>query len=84
MQSLWGAVLGTAVVTFVSELLSRLQIGIHLDGAVLRIPQGTRPVVLGAIMALALVLRPQGLTGGREFLLLSWSQRMLRTPKWPR
>ena len=35
----------------------------------LDLPSGTRLVLLGAIMALMLILRPSGLTGGREFSL---------------
>jgi branched-chain amino acid transport system permease protein len=33
------------------------------------LPSGTRLVILGALMTLVLVLRPSGLTGGREFRL---------------
>jgi hypothetical protein len=36
--------------------------------------QGTRLVFLAAVMALVLILRPSGLTGGREFRL-RWLRR---------
>jgi branched-chain amino acid transport system permease protein len=33
------------------------------------VPAGSRLILLGAIMAIMLILRPSGLTGGREFSL---------------
>ena len=36
----------------------------HID-----LPAGTREIVVGALMAIVLILRPSGLTGGREFKL---------------
>jgi branched-chain amino acid transport system permease protein len=38
-------------------------------GRTLDFPSGTRIVVVGALMALVLILRPSGLTGGRELPL---------------
>jgi branched-chain amino acid transport system permease protein len=38
--------------------------GWHVD-----FPSGTRELVVGALMALVLIVRPGGLTGGREFKL---------------
>jgi hypothetical protein len=37
--------------------------------------QGTRLVFLATIMALVLIVRPSGLTGGREFRLRSTMRR---------
>ena len=42
-------------------------LGWHID-----LPAGTRVIVVGALMAVVLILRPSGLTGGREFRL-RWS-----------
>jgi len=39
---------------------------VHVAGWTLDFPAGTRVVVVGALMALVLILRPSGLTGGRE------------------
>jgi branched-chain amino acid transport system permease protein len=68
VTSLWGAVLGALVVSaldsFLNEAEQGLEVGVSLD-----LPQGTRVVLLGAIMALVLILRPSGLTGGRELRL---------------
>ncbi|MBA2461925.1 MAG: hypothetical protein H0V45_09210, partial [Actinobacteria bacterium] len=41
-----------------------IDVGFRLD-----LPTGSRLVVVGALMALVLVLRPTGLTGGRELTL---------------
>jgi branched-chain amino acid transport system permease protein len=43
-------------------------------GGTLDLPAGTRLVVVGALMALVLIVRPSGLTGGREFGL-RWLRR---------
>ena len=42
--------------------------GLHI-GIQLTLPTGTRLVTIGAVMALVLILRPSGLTGGRELRL---------------
>jgi branched-chain amino acid transport system permease protein len=67
--SLWGAVVGALVVSGVDSFLAEAESGIHLFGHSLDLPAGTRIVVVGALMALVLILRPQGLTGGRELSL---------------
>jgi branched-chain amino acid transport system permease protein len=67
--SLWGAVVGALAVSGVDSFLAEAESGIHLFGHSLDLPAGTRIVVVGALMALVLILRPQGLTGGRELSL---------------
>ena len=64
--SLWGAVIGAFAVSAVDSFLAEAENGIHLFGQSLDLPAGTRIVVVGALMALVLILRPVGLTGGRE------------------
>jgi branched-chain amino acid transport system permease protein len=64
--SLWGAVVGALVVSAVDSFLAEAESGIHVFGQSLDLPAGTRIVVVGALMALVLILRPAGLTGGRE------------------
>jgi branched-chain amino acid transport system permease protein len=64
--SLWGAVVGALAVSAVDSFLAEAENGIHLFGWSLDLPAGTRVVVVGALMALVLILRPAGLTGGRE------------------
>lgn len=64
--SLWGAVVGALAVSAVGSFLADAESGIHVFGQSLNLPAGTRIVVVGALMALVLILRPTGLTGGRE------------------
>ena len=66
LTSLWGAVLGAVAVSALNSFLSQAESGVHI-GFKLDLPSGTHDVVLGAVMALVLILRPSGLTGGREF-----------------
>jgi branched-chain amino acid transport system permease protein len=76
--SLWGAVVGALVVSAVDSFLAEAESGIHVFGQSLDLPAGTRIVVVGALMALVLILRPAGLTGGRELSLRqAWPLRVL-------
>jgi len=72
--SLWGAVLGAFVVSALDSFLSQAETGINI-GFKLDLPQGTTLIILGAVMATMLILRPSGITGGREFSL-PWAQRL--------
>jgi len=64
--SLWGAVVGALAVSAVDSFLAQAENGIHVFGQSVNLPAGTRIVVVGALMAIVLILRPAGLTGGRE------------------
>lgn len=66
-MSLWGAVLGTLVYSVVDALLQQLQSGLSLGSMVVTIPDGSRPLILGALLILMLLFRPDGITRGREF-----------------
>jgi len=74
--SLWGAVIGAFFVAGLNSFLAEAERGISLASWNLSLPNGTRLVALGVVMALALLFRPQGLTGGRE---LSWPWRAGQT-----
>jgi branched-chain amino acid transport system permease protein len=67
--SLWGAVVGALAVSAVDSFLAEAENGVKVFGGTLDLPAGTRIVVVGALMAIVLILRPQGLTGGRELPL---------------
>src|SRR6476619_6953953 len=67
--SLWGAVVGALAVSAVDSFLAEAESGIHIFGQSLDLPAGTRIVVVSALMALVLIVRPTGLTGGRELSL---------------
>ncbi len=66
--SLFGAVLGALVVSGLDAFLGQAEEGVDL-GFTLDLPTGTRLVVVGVLMALVLILRPSGITGGRELSL---------------
>lgn len=68
LGSLWGAVLGAFVVSGVDSFLTEAENGVDL-GVTLDLPSGTRLVVVGALMALVLVVRPGGISRGREVVL---------------
>jgi branched-chain amino acid transport system permease protein len=64
--SLWGAVVGALAISALNSFLGDAENTVHV-GFRLTLPNGTRLVTIGAVMALVLILRPSGLTGGREF-----------------
>ena len=64
--SLWGAVIGALAISALNSFLGDAENGVDV-GFHLTLPNGTRLVTVGAVMALVLILRPSGLTGGREF-----------------
>jgi branched-chain amino acid transport system permease protein len=65
--SLWGAVVGALAVSALDSYLAVAENGSSFLGAQIDLPAGTRVVIVGALMAVVLILRPNGLTGGREF-----------------
>ena len=67
--SLWGAVVGALSVSALDSYLAVAENGTSLFGWHIDLPAGTRVIVVGALMALVLILRPAGLTRGREFSL---------------
>jgi len=79
VTSLWGAVVGAVAVSAVDSFLAEAENGVNVLGGTLDLPAGTRVVVVGALMALVLILRPSGLTGGREVPLPRAAVRGLLT-----
>ncbi|MFO7571575.1 MAG: branched-chain amino acid ABC transporter permease [Gaiellaceae bacterium] len=67
--SLWGAVVGALAVSTLDSVLANAESGLDVLGTTVDLRPGTRIVVVSALMALVLILRPGGLTGGREFSL---------------
>jgi branched-chain amino acid transport system permease protein len=65
IASLWGAVVGALIVSGLDSFLLNAENG----ETGFTLPGGTRLVAVGAVMALILILKPSGLTGGREFRL---------------
>jgi branched-chain amino acid transport system permease protein len=67
--SLWGAVVGALFVSGLDSFVGEMEDGMTLLGQTVDLPNGSRIVVVSAVMALVLIVRPGGLTGGREFAL---------------
>jgi branched-chain amino acid transport system permease protein len=70
MSCLTGAVTGVIVVTAIVELLRSFERGMSLGGTTLSLPQGSQEIGLGVVMALILIFRPNGVSGGRELSLI--------------
>jgi branched-chain amino acid transport system permease protein len=64
--SLWGAVIGalaiSALNSFLGDAENTVDVGFHLS-----LPNGTRLITVGVVRAWVLIVRPTGLTRGREF-----------------
>jgi branched-chain amino acid transport system permease protein len=67
--SLWGAVVGALFVSALDSVLGEMEDGMTILGHTIDLPVGSRIVVVSAVMALVVIVRPAGLTGGREFSL---------------
>jgi branched-chain amino acid transport system permease protein len=72
--SLLGAVVGALLISGLNSFLTTAEGGVHILDVKIDLHDGTHLVVLGVVMALVLVVRPSGLTVGREFRL-RWSLR---------
>jgi branched-chain amino acid transport system permease protein len=67
--SLLGAVVGALALNGLFSFFSAATNTVDVFGWSFTVPSGTAELTLGALMALVLILRPSGLTGGREFSL---------------
>jgi branched-chain amino acid transport system permease protein len=67
--SLLGAVVGTLALNGIYSFFSAATNTVDVFGWNLKVPSGTAEIVLGVLMAAVLILRPNGLTGGRELSL---------------
>jgi branched-chain amino acid transport system permease protein len=66
MGSLWGAVVGGALISFLNVYLLKLEAGNAVGPLHLDLPNGSTLLIIGAVMAAIVILRPSGLTGSRE------------------
>jgi branched-chain amino acid transport system permease protein len=67
--SLLGAVAGALALNGLYSFFSAATNTVDVLGWNLTVPQGTAEIVLGSLMALVLIVRPSGLSGGRELSL---------------
>jgi branched-chain amino acid transport system permease protein len=79
--TLLGAVVGALVVNGIYSFLSAAVNGVDVFGWHFTVPQGTPEIVLGVLMAGVLILRPAGLTGGRELTLPQRARKPLPEPE---
>jgi branched-chain amino acid transport system permease protein len=77
MRSLTGAVVGTAVVTLLSEVLRNAERGFALGAFEIPALFGASQIVLGLVLIAVMVFRPSGLLGDAEL-----SARWLRPPRF--
>ena len=66
MGSLTGAVAGVIAVTAIVQLLRFGERGVPVGSALFKLPDGSGELGLGLLLALILVFRPNGLSGGKE------------------
>jgi branched-chain amino acid transport system permease protein len=71
-------VLGVLVVTGIVEVLRGLERGVAIGAVSIKLPEGFQEIGLGVMMVLILILRPGGLTKGKEIPLPWRSQRVHR------
>jgi branched-chain amino acid transport system permease protein len=75
INSLAGAVTGTAVISVVNYVLDTWTNGQSVAYVSLHLPLGSSQITVALLMLVVLILRPEGLTRGREF-------SMPRTMQW--
>lgn len=73
IRSLTGAVVGVIVVSALTEGIRQLEQGTSIGGVDLSTRPGLNAIILGAIMIVILVRRPQGLVGSHE-IKWPWSR----------
>jgi branched-chain amino acid transport system permease protein len=69
INSLAGAVVGTLVISAITYILDRWTNGQAVGPIAIPLPPGSSQIVVAILMLLFLILRPEGLTRGREFTL---------------
>jgi branched-chain amino acid transport system permease protein len=78
--SLAGAVFGTIAVTTMAELLRQVEVGFQFGGLHIAAPPGLADVMVALGMLLIILLRPKGITNGRE---VPWPFRDKKNPELP-
>ena len=71
VSTLSGAVTGVLLLSALTELLNRLEAGMHIGALNVSIPTGAQEIVIGVLMIVVLIVRPKGLVGRREW---RWKQ----------
>lgn len=79
-HSLSGAVAGAVAITVITETLRMLERGVEVGSLSLDVRPGFQNLGVATAMLLILILRPSGITGGRE-ISLRWPTRAGRVAK---
>jgi branched-chain amino acid transport system permease protein len=66
VTSMAGAVVGVALVSLITDLLLQVESTQGLLSVTLSLPNGIDTLIVAVILVLILIVRPSGLTGGRE------------------
>ncbi|MDX6618121.1 MAG: branched-chain amino acid transport system permease protein [Gaiellales bacterium] len=66
VTSMAGAVVGVAVVSLITDLLLQIESTQGLLSVTVSLPNGIDTLIIAVILVLILIVRPSGLTGGRE------------------
>lgn len=74
IRSITGAVMGVLILSILIDGLVRLERGVEVAGSAFSLPSGTQEIVIGVVMIIVLIVRPSGLTGGREITLFSFKR----------
>ena len=77
MGSLTGAVAGVIAVTVIVQLLRFGERGFPVGSALFKLPDGSGELGLGLLLALILIFRPNGLSGGKELALIRGPREMM-------
>ena len=83
IKSLSGAVVGTLTVSAIQEIIGRLENGEGVGPIHLHLRDGVTDAVLALLVLLIMLLRPGGITGGRELVMPSWTTRIFRRRRGP-
>lgn len=67
--SLSGAVMGVLLLSLLIELLVRAEQGVAIGTTHFALPSGSQEILIGMAMILVLIVRPNGVTAGKEFKL---------------
>lgn len=78
--SLSGAVIGVLALSVLIEALVRAEQGFAVGAAHLALPSGSQEIIIGIVMIVVLIVRPAGLTGGRELGLRLFRKRRASQP----
>lgn len=65
--SLWGALLGTIVISTIGQLLLMMEQDLPIFGIHAHIPQGSRAVIIAVAFVAVLLWRSSGIANGKEF-----------------